>query len=178
MLARYLERGRGDNPFAESNYHRALQSPWCYPEARALRARAEAIGRTKPAAPERGESLLVSVGEGVDQTVLWRLGPGAANPLRGEVELKGQAAKACDLARRLVTRDLPFLPGPDPLDKTTTWNALPIFAEQQSSAVLPRVLDGRRFPGREGWSCLLTSSNPRRITTTSWRGSTPGRLAR
>lgn len=145
MLLRYLRTGVADDPFSKDTYHEALRAPWCFPADEDLRRQAAALGCGAPPGPSLGETLLVSVGDGVAQTVLWRLGAREADSALRAVELKGQAARSCDLARRLVTRDLPFLTDASPLHRASSWSAAPLLVDQKGNTVLPRVLDGPSF---------------------------------
>jgi tetratricopeptide (TPR) repeat protein len=73
---------------------------------------------------------------------MWQMVTGPT-PAHG-AEFTGKAAIACDLARRLVTRDLPFLSSTDSLDTGPLWSASPLLFDKERGS-LPRVLDGPSF---------------------------------
>lgn len=121
----------------------ALRTPWCWPVDGELERAALALGLEKPPAPSIGQVLLVSVGDGFEQTVLWRLDRVRGEPR--EVNFVGKAEESCNLARRLITRDLPFVHDTDPLHRPTTWGATPVWVESSKGRSLPRALDGTSF---------------------------------
>lgn len=140
MLIDFL-RGR-ETTVPATQLRLLLQSPWCFPADDELAKLALQRGLSKPSDARPGEVLLLSVGRGRLQNVLWRLTQ--INGNEHAVGFCGSAQESLELAHKIISRDLPFLVRPELLTHQPRWMAYAVAWELGNSR-LPRVLDGPSF---------------------------------
>lgn len=121
LSALLLQRDRAASD--EQSLKRLLRYAWCWPRQPGLRARAETLVQA-PAAPDAGESLLLSANGHAGS--LWRLVPGDAGPHSAELG-KGCREQLQRLQQR-VGRDLPFVCH---LGGFLPWSVEPLHVHQQ-----------------------------------------------
>lgn len=135
-LTRFLSSGELAGKPA-STYLAQLSQPWCWPVNDELARSAGSLGVAAPIPPPAGETLVLGVGD----EAVFRLHSGATPPTN-RLDLRGRATASARLARRIVARDLPILPGTEALSRRQVWFASPIAI---ATGRRPTVLDGDSY---------------------------------